>query len=215
MTSKSFLTNQTSCACGDFRLIYNPVSFPLRINNVTGDEEVFLKEPQNTEFSVVTRLYMKVIRFIESRYGFPSASKDFHLIPSSISLYSSLYNEMDRITNSIQNPDLKTLILCVKELLASSFNTRNLHVDNAIQLISINSLKEQIQDIIRNKNNEVIVKNQAVGQLSISQNFSLAPVYTYYISVYGMPPYQQGFNPLKLSYIADILNSIGIDPYED
>jgi hypothetical protein len=30
-----------------------------------------------------------------------------------------------------------------------------------------------------------------------------------------MPPYQIGFNPLKLSYIADILNSIGIDPYED
>ena len=212
MTSKSLLTNQTLCGCSDFRILYNPVSFPLR-SNIFGN--TFVDEPQDTEFTIVTNLYMEVIRFIEARYGFPSASKDYHIVPSSISLYSVLYDDIDNITRSIVNPNLKILLTCVKELLVSSFNTRNLHIDNTIQLITINSLKEQIQDIIRNKNNEVIVKNQAVGQLSISQNFSLAPVYTYYISVYGMPPYQQGFNPLKLSYIADILNSIGIDPYED
>ena len=70
-----------------------------------------------------------------------------------------------------------------------------------------------MQDILSNKNKDVLLQQNNPGSLTITQTFTLAPVYNYYISIYGMPMQGQGFNPLKISYIAEILTSINVEPY--
>jgi hypothetical protein len=49
-------------------------------------------------------------------------------------------------------------------------------------------------------------------QFAITQNFTLAPLYSYYILLFGIPTV--GFEPCKLKQIIDILNQYGINPYQ-
>jgi hypothetical protein len=64
------------------------------------------------------------------------------------------------------------------------------------------------------KNEKVVEMAQASGQLNITKSFKLAPVFNYYIIIYGMPAYGVGFDPVKINFLVDILKSKGINPYK-
>ena len=49
--------------------------------------------------------------------------------------------------------------------------------------------------------------------MSLTQTLKLANVFNYYIMIYGMPSMGEGFDPVKVAYLVDILSSNGIDPY--
>jgi hypothetical protein len=42
----------------------------------------------------------------------------------------------------------------------------------------------------------------------------LAPLYSYYIYLYGMPAYGVGFDATKLSLLATIMTKYGLNPYK-
>jgi len=168
----------------------------------------------NVDYEIMTSAAnIGMIEFVEKNYGTHSAAKNYHLMDNNISVYNSVYGNMQNILNSINTPELVTLITAIKELLASSYNSIGLHKDNIIQNITISTLTDKVQDILSNKNKEVLLQQNNPGSLTITQTFTLAPVYNYYISIYGMPLQGQGFNPLKISYIAEILTSINVEPY--
>jgi hypothetical protein len=219
-TSKSFLTNQTFCPCADFRPLYNPISFPAKIQNpfVTAGSRAIIVNNDidlNSDFSLVTRLYINVINFIESNYGQNSANRDYHLIPPDYQTFASYFSQIDQVIDNVSDNNMITFVNAVKQLLITAYNSTSLHRDNIVQQITISNLQNQLQDVLDNKNREIILNTCSTGTLGLTQNFTLAPVYNYYISAYGMPQFGQGFNPLKISYLADILESIDIDPYDD
>jgi hypothetical protein len=72
-------------------------------------------------------------------------------------------------------------------------------------------LQNTIDQINSGQNIESVVP--ATGQLSIQKKFKLATVYTYYIALYGFPTQGVGFDPVKISFLANILTQNGIDPY--
>jgi hypothetical protein len=45
------------------------------------------------------------------------------------------------------------------------------------------------------------------------QTFELAPLFTYYIKMYGIPAPGVGFDPVKLNIVLTALENMGIDPY--
>jgi len=168
----------------------------------------------NEDYELVTTGTNKtIIEFIESNYGSHSAAKNYHLIDGNINVYNSVYENIQNILNAIKTPELVTLITAIQELLASSFNSLGLHKDNITQNITISTLTNKVEEILTNKNRDSLLQQNNPGRLTITQTFTLAPVYNYYISIYGMPLQGQGFNPLKISYIAEILTSLNIDPY--
>lgn len=186
---------------------------PRSINNPVGGNPT-ANISSAADYNIITSTSnMRIINFIEENYGYQSASKNYHNISTNIALYQSLFNNIQNILNTITTPELITIITAIKELLTASFNSVSLHRDNIIQNITISTLNQQIQDILNNKNREILLKQNTSGNISITQSFSLAPVYNYYIAIYGMPLQGQGFNPLKISYIADVLTSMNIDPY--
>jgi len=168
----------------------------------------------NEDYELVTTGTNKtIIEFIEKNYGSHSSAKNYHLIDSNINVYNSVYENVQNILNAIKTPELVTLITAIQELLSSSFNSLGLHKDNVTQNITISTLTNKVEEILTNKNRDSLLQNNNPGRLTITQTFTLAPVYNYYISIYGMPLQGQGFNPLKISYIAEILTSLNIDPY--
>ena len=70
----------------------------------------------------------------------------------------------------------------------------------------------KIDDILSGKN-EVSALGDVQGEISISKTFKLAPLYSYYIYLYGMPAYGVGFDASKLSLLVSILNKYDINPY--
>ncbi len=178
------------------------------------DNSPLLSDRTNIDYETVTSLVnTDIIEYVEKNYGRHSASKNYHLMDNSVGQYNLIYWYVQNILNSISTPELVTLITAIKELLASSYNSIGLHKDNIIQNITISTLTDKVQDILSNKNKDVLLQQNNPGSLTITQTFTLAPVYNYYISIYGMPLQGNGFNPLKISYIAEILTSINIEPY--
>tara|TARA_B100000927_G_scaffold287362_1_gene280137 strand:+ start:599 stop:1207 length:609 start_codon:yes stop_codon:yes gene_type:complete len=184
------------------------------INNPVGGNSIRSIAASTADYNTVTsKSNMQIIDFIEQNYGQQSASKNYHSISTNIFIYDALFNNIQNIINNITTPELITIVTAIKELLTASFNSVSLHRDNIVQNITISTLNKQIQDMLNNKNRELLLKQNTSGNISITQSFSLAPVYNYYIAIYGMPLQGQGFNPLKVSYIADVLTDMNIDPY--
>ena len=204
MTSRSLLTgliNSSSRALTSAVASSNPIA--VETENTT-----------NEDYELVTTGTNKtVIEFIEKNYGSHSSAKNYHLIDGNINVYNSVYENVQNILNAIKTPELVTLITAIQELLSSSFNSLGLHKEIVTQNITISTLTNKVEEILTNKNRDSLLQNNNPGRLTITQTFTLAPVYNYYISIYGMPLQGQGFNPLKISYIAEILTSLNIDPY--
>jgi hypothetical protein len=204
MTSRSLLTgliNSSSRALTSAVASSNPIA--TETENTT-----------NEDYELVTTGTNKtVIEFIEKNYGSHSSAKNYHLIDGNINVYNSVYENVQNILNAIKTPELVTLITAIQELLSSSFNSLGLHKEIVTQNITISTLTNKVEEILTNKNRDSLLQNNNPGRLTITQTFTLAPVYNYYITIYGMPLQGQGFNPLKISYIAEILTSLNIDPY--
>ena len=204
MTSRSLLTgliNSSSRALTSAVASSAPVA--AETENTTNEDYELVTTGTNKE----------IIEFIEKNYGSHSSAKNYHLINGNINVYNSVYENVQNILNAIKTPELVTLITAIQELLTSSFNSLGLHKDNVTQNITISTLTNKVEEILTNKNRDSLLQNNNPGRLTITQTFTLAPVYNYYISIYGMPLQGQGFNPLKISYIAEILTSLNIDPY--
>ena len=204
MTSRSLLTgliNSSSRALTSAVASSAPVA--AETENTTNEDYELVTTGTNKE----------IIEFIEKNYGSHSSAKNYHLINGNINVYNSVYENVQNILNAIKTPELVTLITAIQELLTSSFNSLGLHKDNVTQNITISTLTNKVEEILTNKNRDSLLQNNNPGRLTITQTFTLAPVYNYYISIYGMPLQGQGFNPLKISYIAEILTSLDIEPY--
>jgi hypothetical protein len=50
--------------------------------------------------------------------------------------------------------------------------------------------------------------------MSITKTFTLAPIFNYYIIIFGMPAYGVGFDPVKVYFLEQILKNMGVNPYQ-
>jgi hypothetical protein len=73
-------------------------------------------------------------------------------------------------------------------------------------------LEKRIADILSGKN-EVKAMSDTCGQFTATKTFVLAPLFSYYIMMYGLPVFGVGFDSEKLATILKVLTSNGIDPY--
>jgi hypothetical protein len=84
--------------------------------------------------------------------------------------------------------------------------------ENISYQIKNSVLNKQIESILSDKNAVVHLDN-ATGGYQAAKSFTLVPLYSYYITVYGLPAYGVGFDPNKLALINNILLANNINPY--
>jgi hypothetical protein len=111
------------------------------------------------------------------------------------------------------NSALEVLFQITVDGITGAINTYGLNMQNIETQVQNTYLQGVIQEIINGVNvNKAFDRN--VGTFSMSQNFSLAPLFRYYIGLYGVPAPGVGFDPTKLSLVLTALENSGIDPYD-
>ena len=153
-----------------------------------------------------------VLDEIDTRYTSNIANQQYQLIPADLERYLVLHNTVYDTQLRQTNTNIVKLFKITNDGLHGSINTYALYTSN-IQL-SLNNilLQKKIDEILSGKNEQQAMSN-TTGQFSATQTFVLAPLFSYYIVMYGMPAYGVGFDPVKLSIISNILVENGIDPY--
>ena len=186
MVGKSLFNNSTHS--GISRSLLNPISLGQTTSVSSG------------EVDLISTAYYDILKIIESMYGANMASKNYEDIPNNYDQYVQLYESLQTLQAQTTNNDLSLLLKIAEETLVGAVNSYTIYGENV--LLRVNKVNvENVNDAESDSN------------LGVVRSFRLAPVYNYYIMIYGMPASGVGFDPVKLSFLVDILTEKGIDPY--
>ena len=150
---------------------------------------------------------------IENEYVSKMAAKKYLEIPELFTQYLSLNDTMMTSIAKQRNTNLRLLFQIAKDGLLGSLNSKmlnELNVDLNFQTLMLN---KKVEDILSGKN-EMVAMGDVQGEFTVVKTFKLAPLYSYYIYLYGMPAYGVGFDAAKLSLLVSIMNKYGINPYK-
>lgn len=212
MISKSLFSN--GVIVNHLRPLYDPIytGTTTTIGGGGGGGGGFIRGAN--DLTLITEENLISFRNIESLYSSKMANKQYEQIPRDYDLYVDLYVSVDKVKRKIKNNKLLALINIVEDALMGAINSYALYGYNISLNLDKVGLKKTIDDILTGKNEKVVEMAQATGQLNITKSFKLAPVFNYYIIIYGMPAYGVGFDPIKINFLVDILKSKGINPYK-
>ena len=196
-TSKSMFSN--SMALASSRYLYNPIS------TYSGT---------SSDLDIITSSHISSLEIIEKFYTSNMSKKSYEMIPNNYNQYIQLYMILNKLKRSITNDKLLLLLNIIREGLVGSINSYTIYGENISLRLDKRNLELKVDEILSNKNVKMVNMSNTSGQMSIKKTIKLAAVFNYYILIYGMPEYGVGFDPMKISYLVDILKQRGIHPYK-
>lgn len=162
----------------------------------------------------ITLLELESLRTIQTLYTSQLANRNYANIPIDLTKYLKLRE----IASTAQikyksNSALAVLFQITVDGITGTINTYGLNTLNIETQVQNTYLQGVIEEIISGIN---VTKafDENVGTLSMSKTFELAPLFRYYISLYGVPEIGVGFDPVKLALVLTALQNSGIDPYK-
>jgi hypothetical protein len=201
--SKSLFTNNT--VFSNTRSLINPISFAIAVQTVgTGTSQ---------ELDFLTQYYMNIIRIIQTDYSSKIANQTYESIPTDFSQYTNLVTQVQDMRTKTTNSSVLLLLQIAEDTLRGAFNSLSLYGDNLLLQIDKAELQKQVTDILSDKNLTTTQPTLSSNNMTLTQNFQLAPVFNYYIRIYGAPLQGQGFDPVKIAFLIYTLQENGIDPY--
>ena len=150
---------------------------------------------------------------IETDYVEKMSLRKYLQIPDSLPAFLSLNDTMLNAISKQKNTNLRLLFQIARDGLDGALHSKGLFVSNADLDIQVIMLNKKNDEILSGKN-ELKAHGDTCGQFTLSKTFKLAPLYSYYIFLYGMPAYGVGFDATKLSLLSTILTKYGINPYK-
>ena len=152
------------------------------------------------------------INRIETEYTTHLANRHYQAIPTDLTQSLILYDEIYQQKSNATNGNLLILLQITMDGLQGTMNAYALYTQNISLTLNNIILEKRITDILSGKN-EVKAMSETCGQFTTTKTFVLAPLFSYYIMMYGLPAFGVGFNPEKLAQILKVLVDNGIDPY--
>ena len=193
--SKSIFTNKNIICGGSSRSIINPVSNPINISYYLSGTQLLS------------------LQTIEKYYTLNLANQSYTDIPTDYMKYVALYTQLTKLKLKTSNSTILLLLKIAQEGLHGSMNSIILNT-NVVELNITNLiLRNQIAEFESHQNVVSIPLPSVEGMYSITKNISLANIYKYYITLFGMPDPLIGFNPNILSILSVVLEKHGIDPW--
>lgn len=201
--SKSLFTNNT--VFSNTRSLINPISFAIAVQTIsTGTSQ---------ELEFLTQYYIDIIKLIQTHYSSKIASQSYESIPTDFSQYTNLIKEVQDMRTQTTNSSVLLLLQIAEDTLRGAFNSLSLYGDNLFLQLDKADLQKQINDILSDKNLTITQSSMSSNNMTLTQSFQLAPVFNYYIRIYGAPLQGQGFDPVKIAFLIYTLQQNGIDPY--
>lgn len=155
---------------------------------------------------------LQALNTIELSYARNMQNKAYAKIPTDLNAYLSLLNTVSNLQRTASNVNLALLFKLVQESLTSAINGYSLYYQNTELNVQNILLQTSVNDILSNKNEKNAIATTS-GQLSITKTFTMAPLFSYYIMLYGVPAFGVGFDPNKLSTLLMIFSANGLNPY--
>jgi hypothetical protein len=203
--SKSIFTNTT--VFSNTRSLIDPIS--LGIYSTSSGEGGATSDV----LDFLTASYLSILRIIETQYGANMANKTYENIPSDYNKYALLVSDLKVIQTKTTNTTLTLLLKIAEETLVGAVNSYALYGDNLILQVDKTNLEKRVNDILTDKNTKLVENTFSYSNMSVQKTFKLAAVFNYYIMIYGLPAPGVGFDPVKISFLVNILTEKGIDPY--
>ena len=201
--SKSLFTNNT--VFSNTRSLINPISFAIAVQTIgTGTSQ---------ELEFLTQYYIGIIRLIQTDYSSKIANQTYESIPTDFSQYTNLVKEVQEMRSQTTNASVLLLLQIAEDTLRGAFNSLSLYGDNLLLQLDKADLQKQVADILSDKNVTSIQSSMSTNNMTLTQSFQLAPVFNYYIRIYGAPLQGQGFDPVKVAFLIYTLQENGVDPY--
>jgi hypothetical protein len=158
----------------------------------------------NFPSTAINRARNEYTTFLANRQ-YQSISTDLN---KSLLLYDEVYQQRTLATNS----NLLILLQITMDGIQGTMNAYTLYTQNISLTLNNIILEKKIEDILSGKN-EKNAMSDTCGQFTATKTFVLAPLFSYYIMMYGLPAFGVGFDPEKLAVILKVLTANGIDPY--
>jgi len=147
---------------------------------------------------------------LETKYTKPLSLKKYDQIHNDLLEYSDLYTQISKMELTTSQKNTKMLLTITLQGLAGAIHAFHLNKKNVELNLENLTLKTRLETILSGKN--VKSANEANSQMSVMKIFALAPLYSYYIMLFGIP--ENGFEPDKLNQIICFMNKYNIDPYQ-
>jgi len=187
------------------RSLFNPISFVIAVQTIgTGTSQ---------ELDSLTKYYMDIIKIIQTDYSSKIANKTYESIPTDFTQYTNLVKEVQEMRSQTTNASVLLLLQIAEDTLRGAFNSLSLYGDNLLLQLDKADLQKQVTDILSDKNVATIQSSMSTNSMTLTQSFQLAPVFNYYIRIYGAPLQGEGFDPVKIAFIIYTLEENGVDPY--
>ena len=204
--SKSLFTNST--VFSNTRSLIDPISLGIYSTTSSGGGET-----SSDVLDFLTSSYLSILRIIETQYGANMANKTYENIPSNYNNYTDLVSNLKIIQTKTTNSTLTLLLKIAEDTLVGAVNSYTLYGDNLILQVDKSNLEKRVNDILTDKNTKLVENTFSYSNMSVQKTFKLAAVFNYYIMIYGLPVPGVGFDPVKISFLVNILTEKGIDPY--
>lgn len=156
---------------------------------------------------------VSALNTIDNQYVSKEAQKKYLEIPELMSQYLSLNDTMTSTITRQKNINLRLLFKIANDGLLGALNSKTLNELNVDLNFQVMMLNKKVEDILSGKN-EMVALGDVQGEFMVTKTFKLAPIYSYYIYLYGMPAYGVGFDAGKLSLLVAIMGKYGINPYK-
>jgi len=203
--SKSIFTNST--VFSNTRSLVDPISLGIYSTSSGGGGT------SSDVLDFLTSSYLSILHIIETQYGANMANKTYENIPSNYNAYTELVSNLKIIQTKTTNSTLTLLLKIAEDTLVGAVNSYTLYGDNLLLQVDKSNLEKRVNDILTDKNTKLVENTFSYSNMSVQKTFKLAAVFNYYIMIYGLPVQGVGFDPVKISFLVNILTEKGIDPY--
>ena len=139
---------------------------------------------------------------VHTLYSSLLAEKKYENISMNYGDYLGLLSKIKTIDTN--DPKIKLFLQIVKNALTGSFNSLSFYREFAYNEVTMLSLNTRISEILSNKN-ESAVLSSASGRIVATKVVVLSPLFSHYIYIYGMPDFGVGFDPVKLSFLQNLV----------
>ena len=154
---------------------------------------------------------LATLQRIEDDYLLKLVRREFDGIASNMNDALVLYDEIYQLQMTRKSEIVKLMLQLTMDGLQGAMNVYVLYTRNIELQLTNTILENKIETILSGKNDKTAMTN-ASGQIGITKTFTLAPLYSYYIMLYGLPVFGVGFDLIKLELVRQVLLENGIDP---
>lgn len=154
-----------------------------------------------TDINAITVQQLTALQEVQRSYTVYLAGKQFQNISSNYGNYINLLSVLNSI--NVVDPKLQILIKIAIEGLTGSINSISIFNQYAFKELAMIELNKRITDILSERN-RIAAMNTVTSTMSAVKTINFSPLFSYYISLYGMPRYGIGFDPAKLAFIQNM-----------